>query len=254
MSTPPVEAGLWDRLRAHSPARIGLGQVGGALPTREALDLQRCHAAARDAVHAPLDVALLVRQLDGLETLTVDSAATDRADYLRRPDLGRRLAEGTPDPLQPGACEVAIVLGDGLSPQAVQDHAPPLVHALVGLLAPLRIAPIVIARQARVALGDDIAVRLGAGLVIVLIGERPGLSVADSLGAYLTFAPRIGRRDSERNCVSNIRPGGMPIDEAARRIHWLCEAAQRLGATGTALKDEYRPALTAESRARLHRS
>ena len=228
---------VWTRLRAATPARIGLGHVGGALPTAAMLDLERCHALARDAVHRPLDVGRALADLAPRAPIIVESRAVGREAYLRRPDLGRRLSERSAALIAPAGADIAIVLADGLSPLAAQTQGPPLVARLEALLSDLRLAPLVVAVQARVALGDEIGERLGAGFVIVLIGERPGLTAYDSLGAYLTFAPHGGRRDSERNCVSNVRAGGLSTEEAAGRIAWLYRAAVRLKATGTTLKD-----------------
>lgn len=232
----------WTALRAHTMARIALGRAGASLPTAEWLQLAEAHALARDAVHTPLDVPWLEADLrrHGFEPQVVASAAPDRASYLRRPDLGRRLSPACAGSLEPAAGGIAVVLADGLSARATQRHAVPLLRALRTLLqaAGEPIAAVVVATQARVALGDEIGERLGARAVLVLIGERPGLSSPDSLGAYLTWAPRTGRSDAERNCVSNIRPEGQPPAQAAARLAWLLAAARRLGATGVALKDE----------------
>jgi ethanolamine ammonia-lyase small subunit len=241
--------GLLGPLRRLTPARIGLGRAGPALPTREVLAFGLAHARARDAVHAALDVPRLLADLAGAGVSTaptvVASAAADRATYLVRPDLGRRLAPGAA--ARPtGAAEVAVVIADGLSALAVQRHAAPLVAALRAR-APGRwgSAAVVIATQARVALGDEIGASLGARLVAVLVGERPGLGSPDSLGIYLTFAPRPGRSDAERNCVSNVRPAGLSYEEAARRVDWLAAAALERALTGVALKDESDRELTA---------
>jgi ethanolamine ammonia-lyase small subunit len=200
---------------------------------------------ARDAVHEPLAAGLLASQLQdqAFEPVAmVQSAAPDRDTYLRRPDLGRRLAPGSAASLEPLTAPGAlvVVIGDGLSARAAQAHALPLLVELRPRLeaAGMAIGPVVIARQARVALGDEVGTLLGAGVVLVLIGERPGLSSPDSLGAYLTWAPRVGCVDSQRNCVSNIRPQGLPPAAAAHRIAWLLAAARRLGASGVALKDD----------------
>lgn len=226
-------------LRALTPARIGLGRAGSGLPTGELLAFGLAHARARDAVHAALDVEGMVSDLGSmnLPVQVVKSEAPDRATYLRRPDLGRRLSNELPLKKTPGQIALAII--DGLSALAVERHAAPLIRALVAL-APQRWAgvPAAIALQGRVALGDAIGERFGAQLVVVLIGERPGLSSPDSLGAYLTFAPRVGRTDAERNCVSNIRPAGLGYEAAARRIDWLAAAALARGLTGVGLKDE----------------
>lgn len=227
-------------LRRHTTARVALGRSGAALPTAAHLDLQEAHARARDAVHSALDADALEADLAplGLPVHRVASAAPDRRTYLLRPDLGRRPAEGTTLPRAEGT--VAVVLADGLCAVGVQRWSVPLLAALLPRLraAELVPGPVVIARQARVAIGDAVGEVLGAAATVVLIGERPGLSAQDSLGAYLTWAPRVGALDSGRNCVSNIRAAGLPPTEAAAKIAWLLTAAHVLGATGTALKDE----------------
>lgn len=227
----------WARLRTATRARIGLGGIGDAPPLRAVLDFQMAHALARDAVHAPLDLDALEAALQPHPVLRAASLAPDRATYLRRPDLGRRLH--AMDDTAPGPCDIAFVLADGLSATAVQRHAAPVLHACLARLRGWRIAPAVIATQARVALGDEIGERLGARLVAVLIGERPGLSVPDSLGIYLTHAPRPGRRDSERNCISNIHTsGGLTPELAAAKLAWLMREALLRKLTGTGLKDD----------------
>lgn len=240
METPPDP---WSRLAALTPARIALGRTGVSLPTREVLAFALAHARARDAVTIPLDRQAAAEAVEalGLRTLSVESAAPDRATYLRRPDLGRRLSAESRARLETaarGPCDVAVVVADGLSSTAVQAHAAPLLAALTPRLNGLRLAPIVMASQARVALGDEVGEVLRARLMILLVGERPGLSSPDSLGAYLTFAPSVGRTDAERNCVSNIRPQGLAYETAAFRIAWLAREALRLGLTGIALKDD----------------
>jgi ethanolamine ammonia-lyase small subunit len=239
VSRPPVRTDVWARLRRVTAARIGLGRSGDGLPTSAMLDLQYAHALARDAVHTPLAVEAIVAALAGVQTIVVESLAGDA--YLTRPDLGRRLAPAEGDRLAADGCDLAIVLGDGLSAGAVAESGPPLVRALLARLTGWTPAPIVIARQARVALGDEIGARLGARIVIMLIGERPGLSAPASLGAYITWNPAVGRLDAERNCVSNIHPGGLSTDEAAGRITWLVNAARGLRLTGVGLKDGYLP-------------
>jgi ethanolamine ammonia-lyase small subunit len=234
----------WAVLRRATRARIGLGRAGDGLPTRALLDFQEAHAAARDAVHAPFDaegVAAAVTAQTGLPVLHLASRAADRAAYLQRPDLGR-----LPDPADlarlpsGGSYDAAFVIADGLSAAAVHAHAVALLReTLARLPKAWRIAPVAAARQARVALGDSIGERLGAAMVAVLIGERPGLSAADSLGVYLTFAPRPGRVDSERNCISNIRPpDGLDYGAAAAQLAALMTAARTLGKTGVELKIE----------------
>ena len=242
------------RLRNSTPARIGLGRCGHGLPTAALLEFQLAHARARDAVHEHFDAETVAAALDEHETVIVHSRAPNRQTYLQRPDLGRQLLESditrlTIDsanvatdearhPTDTAPYEVAFVVADGLSAPAVHVHAVPLLKALFPKLPDWHIAPIVIACQARVALGDEIGALLGANLVAVLIGERPGLSAPDSLGTYLTWHPRQGRQDSERNCISNIRPPtGLTYDQAASRIAWLLSAARRQKLTGVGLKD-----------------
>lgn len=254
MTKPPVTLDPWGALRAHTPARIALGRAGASLPTGEVLRFGHAHALARDAVHLALDVQALAQafEMDGFETQQVASAAPDRATYLLRPDLGRRLDERSMAVLQAldaPACDLLLVTADGLSSLAVQRHALPLAHE-IRAQAPegWRIGPVVIATQARVALGDDIGSVLRPQLVAMLIGERPGLSSPDSLGIYLTWAPQRGRTDAQRNCISNVRPEGLGYAAAARKLWWLCTEARRLQATGVALKDmSDAPPLTAAS-------
>lgn len=232
----------WEDLRRFTAARLALGRAGASLPTTELLKLGAAQAEARDAVHTALDLPPLVDAIEamGLETRQVRSAAPDRASYLLRPDLGRRLAdEARAAPSATDPVDLLIVVADGLSATAVQRHAAGLVEQLIASPpAGWTIGPVVIATQARVALGDEIGEAMAAKFVAVLIGERPGLSSPDSLGIYLTADPRRGRRDSERNCISNVRPEGLKLPDAARRLWWLLEAARRMGATGVALKDE----------------
>lgn len=243
----PADAGFWNELRRFTPARIGLGRSGVALPTHEILAFGWAHARARDAVHTPLDAAALEAGLRaaGFQVHHVRSAAPDRATYLRRPDLGRQLDPGHAAALQAlAAPDLALVVGDGLSSLAVQRHAVPLLVALRERLGGrFSASPVVVAQQARVALGDDIGGHLRARLSVVLIGERPGLSSPDSLGIYLTHAPRRGRHDAERNCISNVRPEGLPIPAAAHKLAWHVEQALQRGLTGVGLKDESDAAL-----------
>jgi len=241
---PPVAEGIirdpFARLRAATPARIGLGQVGDGLPTAAVLEFQLAHARARDAVHAAADFTGLAAALAPTGTIAVASRAPDRQTYLRRPDLGRRLDPADAHRLPPGPVDIAFVVADGLSARAIDTQAAAVLReAIARLPQSLTVAPIVLARQARVALGDDIGEALGARCVAVLIGERPGLSVADSLGIYLTYDPRRGRRDSERNCISNIHAnGGLSAAEAAGKLVWLMSEALRLQLTGIGLKDD----------------
>ncbi|CAH2601643.1 Ethanolamine ammonia-lyase light chain [Rhodovastum atsumiense] len=231
---------LWRDLRRFTPARVALGRVGNGLPTAAHLEFQAAHAAARDAVHAELDIPRLQAELveAGLTAGVVRSACPDRQTYLLRPDLGRRLQD--PDGLAAAPGSIAILICDGLSATAVQRHAVKVLAALAGRLD--RMGPIVLAAQGRVALGDDVGAAVGAEAVVVLIGERPGLTSPDSLGAYLTWAPRRGRSDAERNCISNIRPDGLPPAAAAEKLLWLIGRMRELRLSGVGLKDE-QPAL-----------
>lgn len=253
---PTTAPDPWVALRRHTPARLALGRSGVSLPTDEVLRFAAAHAQARDAVHVPLDVPALVAELqaDGWQPLVAISRAPDRDGFLRRPDWGRRLAAASVDLLQAQAPthgagpELALVLGDGLSAIALQRHARSVLQALRAALAAgpgpaLRWAPPVIATQARVALADEVGQILGAGLVLMLLGERPGLSSPDSLGAYLTNAPRVGCHDAQRNCVSNIRPAGLPPAQAAARLAWLVREALRRRLSGVGLKDDSARAL-----------
>jgi ethanolamine ammonia-lyase small subunit len=242
--TPAPSSRSLADLRDLTPARVGLGRAGASLPTEALLSFTLDHARARDAVHAAFDAPAIVAGLHGLglEAVEVSSRARERTDYLRRPDLGRTLDEASRDLLagQGGGCRLAIVVGDGLSPAAVNAHAVPLIRSLKPRLAidGVEIGRAVVASGARVALGDEIGAILGARMIVMLIGERPGLSASDSLGAYLTFAPKIGRTDAERNCVSNIHGAGLGHDEAAFRIAWLIREGLARGVTGVGLKDE----------------
>ncbi|TVS86659.1 ethanolamine ammonia-lyase subunit EutC [Mycobacterium helveticum] len=239
----------WAPLRAATRARIGLGRAGNSLPTRRVLEFRAAHAAARDAVHDPLDVDGLVRQLHGIavnwgvgEPLRVRSRAASRDEYLRRPDLGR--SPGDLSGLPNTKADLGFVLADGLSPRALTAHAAGVIEALLREFGGrYRIAPPVVATQARVALGDHIGQALGVATVLVLIGERPGLSVADSLGIYLTHRPAPGRTDADRNCISNVHPpDGRDYASAAAIAAALVAGARELGHSGVALKDTTRAA------------
>jgi len=239
-TTPTVTTDDWPELRAHTPARLALGRAGAALPTRAVLAFGLAHAQARDAVHAALDAPALAAALRAegwAEPVIVNSRAATRSAYLARPDWGRRLAADSVLP-SVGPVDLVLVLSDGLSAIAVQRHAVPLLAALRPPLEGLALAPPVIALQARVALADEIGERLGAKLALSLIGERPGLSSPDSLGAYLTFAPRVGLTDAARACVSNIRPEGLGYAAAARELAGLIRTAlatQRTGVVAASL-------------------
>lgn len=238
-----VTSNPWSALRRFTPARIALGRVGSSLPTDEVLRFGLAHARARAAVHRALDVEALRAAIEheGWESLCVKSAAPDRATFLLRPDLGRRLDSQSGEALRVahgGPCDILFVIADGLSAAAVQQHAVPLIAAARALLPDSNIGSVVVAEQGRVALGDAIGALMAARFVAMLIGERPGLSSPDSMGIYLTREPRIGRPDAERNCISNVRPDGLAPALAARKLAWLIAAADRIGATGVALKDQ----------------
>jgi ethanolamine ammonia-lyase small subunit len=235
---------LWADLRRLTAARIGLRRSGASLATAPLLEFQLAHARARDAVHESLDVARLSADLAPLAVpvIEVASAAQDRQHYLLRPDFGRRLDPGCAATLnaQAGPYDLVFVVADGLSARAVQAHAAPvLAAARPALLAESwRIAPLVVVRQGRVAIGDAVAGALGAGCAAVLIGERPGLSAPDSMGAYLTWRPSPQTTDADRNCISNIRPAGIGYDDAAFKLVHLLRAMRSRGVSGVQLKDD----------------
>lgn len=255
MAQPPIAApgtvvaDDWGDLRRHTAARIALGHCGAGLPTAAHLAFQAAHAQARDAVHDPLDIETLTKAMaaQGWDWVQVASQAPDRPAYLTRPDLGRLLSPASVDALsQPApAADIAIIVGDGLSGRAVMENAVATLAALLPLLKAKghHAGPVVIATQARVALADHVGELLQAEASIVLIGERPGLSAADSLGLYLTWNPRRGRVDAERNCISNVRAGGLPPEEAARQADALIAAMFRHKTAGVALGRIERPRL-----------
>lgn len=235
----------WGFLREFTTARIALGRAGGSLPTRRHLEFQLAHARARDAVHSELDMAALEREIAalGVETIRLHSAAPDRATYLQRPDLGRRLDEDSRRLLEErgrDGAAVAFMVADGLSALAVQRHAPAMLKAILARLEPeeWRIAPVALVEQGRVAISDEIGALLGAEVAVILIGERPGLSSPDSLGIYLTYGPKIGNTDADRNCISNIRAAGLSYAKAAHRLAYLLTAARNRRLSGVELKDE----------------
>lgn len=243
--TPPTSTGdAWSTLRALTTARIGLARSGASLATAPLLDFRLAHARARDAVNQTADFSALVAAVTGfdLPVLIVDSAASDRPTYLARPDLGRQLAKAGRVTLAPhaAAADLVIVVADGLSAQAVERHAAPLLQTLLPIVkaAQWNLAPLVLVRQGRVAIGDEVAAALGARAVVVLIGERPGLSAPDSLGAYVTWHPTPATTDADRNCISNIRPEGVRYPAAASRLAYLLREMRRRGLSGVGLKDE----------------
>jgi ethanolamine ammonia-lyase small subunit len=221
------------RLGDYTAARVQLGRVGHSLPTAKLLEFQLAHARARDAVHLPLDSALLGSELNR-ECLVLKSAAGDRATFLRRPDLGRRLSA----PLIPEkrGFDAVMVVADGLSALAVHRHAAPVLSRVFERLH-WNFAPVVIVEQGRVAIGDEIGAAFDAEFAVVLIGERPGLSSPDSMGVYLTWAPKPGRTEAERNCLSNIRPEGLPYDVAAHKLIYLMTEGRQRKLTGIGLKE-----------------
>ena len=246
-ASPLPEGGAdpWTHLRRYTRARIALGRRGASLPPAALLDFGLAHAQARDAVHTALDLNALdaAAQAAGLPpSLRVHRAAPDRATYLRRPDLGRQLDAPSRVLLEEAkalSCDVVFVIADGLSARAAQTHAVPLIAQTLLRLPPRwRVGPLVLARQARVALGDDIGALLRAGQVVMCLGERPGLTAPDSLGLYLTHGPRPGLTDAQRNCISNVRPDGLPYAQAAHKLAWLLAGARRLGMSGVGLKDD----------------
>jgi ethanolamine ammonia-lyase small subunit len=234
----------WEDLKQFTRARIALGRVGSSLPTKEILDFGMSHAMARDAVHLALDVDALEKQVKslGFDVLKLHSRAPDRASYLLRPDWGRRLCDESAEiikALPQEKIDVSIVIGDGLSSLAVQKHAAPILQAIQQAMpSDWRLGTLVITNQARVALADEVGELMNARMVILLIGERPGLSSPDSLGLYLTYQPRVGCSDADRNCISNVRPEGLSYEVAAKKLIWLARESMRLKVSGVALKDE----------------
>jgi ethanolamine ammonia-lyase small subunit len=247
----------WRKLKEFTSARIALGRSGNSIPTHEFLSFQLDHARAMDAVHCALDTRVLVEQLRDLpkfesvlqqEPLIVESKVRDRLMYLQRPDLGRQLDDLAWDKLKDIAnsieedIDLAIVIADGLSSTAIQNHAIPVMHRLLSLLNqdiehPKKVAPICIVKQGRVAVADDVSECLSAKMVLILIGERPGLTSPDSMGMYLTWAARRGSKDSQRNCISNIRPEGLGYDEACQKAFYLINEAFKMKLSGIHLKD-----------------
>jgi ethanolamine ammonia-lyase small subunit len=249
----PVTPTPWEGLKRFTDARIALGRAGHSQTTAAHLAFQLAHAQARDAVHLPLDAATLCPELQalGLDVLALHSAAPDRAAYLQRPDWGRRLDATSRERLlcwrqaQPWAepVDLAFVVADGLSALGVMQNAVPLLtHLLERLRADAgqrwTFAPLALVEQCRVAVGDEVGQLLNARCVVVLIGERPGLSSPDSLGIYFSWAPRVGLTDAQRNCISNVRPAGLSSERAALRLHALLSQARRLELSGVGLKDE----------------
>lgn len=249
----PVNAS-WSRLRQFTAARIGLGRAGAGIPTGETLEFKLAHAQARDAVHAALDFVKLSVELGAIHpwpVMILKSHAKDRSEYLRRPDFGRRLSEDSRQHLErqpPAEYDLAIVFADGLSALAIELNAVPFLKHFLPRIPEIRVAPIVLIEQGRVAIGDEIGSLLHARCVAVLIGERPGLSSPDSMGAYLTFDPKPGLTDERRNCISNIRTEGLPHEPASAKLAYLLRESLRRQISGVHLKDDMtleRPATSA---------
>ena len=239
VTLPAMSPAAREALRSYTPARIALERAGVSLATGPLLDFQLAHARARDAVNASMDVRMLCDELrrGGMTALALESQVPDRATYLRRPDLGRLLSKDSASLLSPGEYDVVFVIADGLSALAVERHALHLLRAVLPLIPGWRIAPVCVVEQGRVAIGDPIGEALHARLAVVMIGERPGLTSSDSLGLYITWEPRQGRKDAERNCISNIREEGLSYADAAQRLHYYLTESSRLQLTGVALKD-----------------
>lgn len=246
-SKPIVVTNPWSKLRQYTPARIALGRSGTSLPTGPHLEFQLAHARARNAVHHELNIAALEAALQarGHATLLLHSAAGNRPVYLQRPDKGRRLDEASREaltnaPRPSEGYDVAFVIGDGLSSFAIEENAAPFLDVMVPPLAAAgwRIAPLVLVKEARVAVGDEVGELLGAEMVVVLIGERPGLSSPDSMGIYMTLKPRVGLTDESRNCISNVRREGLSYEGAAHKLLYLMTEARKRGLSGVQLKDE----------------
>jgi ethanolamine ammonia-lyase small subunit len=239
----------WRRLRAFTSARIALGRAGSSLPTRAHLDFQLAHARARDAVRMPLDVDALEARLQqtGVKTIRLDTLAADRGDYLQNPDRGRQLTPRSEallrESLSGSTADIALVVADGLSAIAIEQHAVPFLRAFMPMMAGRRYtgSPVALVRQGRVAVADAVAEAMGCRMAAILIGERPGLSSPDSMGIYFTFNPHAGCTDAMRNCISNIHSRGLSSDQAAGRLIYLVTEADRLGLSGVELKDESSP-------------
>ncbi|WP_455928434.1 ethanolamine ammonia-lyase subunit EutC [Pseudomonas fluorescens] len=252
MKEPPVQLDLpdnpWLELRRLTPARIALGRTGTSIPTNAQLDFQFAHAQARDAVHLPFDHAGLSSQMAerGRDSLLLHSAAVDRHIYLQRPDLGRRLSDESAQSLRdyatanPGGVDLAVVVADGLSALAVHKHTLPFLTRMEEQTQAegWSLSPVILVEQGRVAVADEVGQLLGAKMVVILIGERPGLSSPDSLGLYFTYNPKVGLTDAYRNCISNVRLEGLSYGMAAHRLLYLMKEACRRQLSGVNLKDE----------------
>lgn len=254
------EANAWERLKQFTDARIALGRVGGSLPTQPALAFQLAHAQAKDAVLKALDIEDMQSKITAFahDVLQVESCAQDKDIYLKRPDFGRELSEASRQLLKdyqrkhPNTYDVVIVAGDGLSARAIEDNAPYFMQEFYASCEQeqWRVAPIVLATGSRVALGDEIAEILQADMLVMLIGERPGLSSPDSMGIYYTWKAHRGCHDAMRNCISNVRPAGLSTHIAIQRLLGLMKKSKLLGLSGVQLKDEHEMALDTQDVAR----
>lgn len=241
---PTVIGDPWEKLRRYTPARIALGRAGGSVPTRELLAFQLAHARARDAVHEVFDAEAICGELGalGLRAVKLATCASDRVEYLKDPDRGRRLSDESRAALTEAArgekADVAIIVADGLSALAVKAQAMGVIKALMPRMVRhgWTVGPVGVVTFARVAVEDEIGELLGAQVAVILIGERPGLGTADSLGAYLVYGPRRGRSDAERNCISNIRAGGLSHAQAAEGIEGMVGEMMRKRVSGVGLR------------------
>lgn len=244
MSDELGKRNLWDKLKEFTSARIAIGRTGNSIPVKNSLEFKLAHAHARDAVYSKLDSEKLQHDLEvhKLPVIHLKSQAVYREQYLQRPDLGRRIDEEAYNLLKPhkGNYDIAIIIADGLSATAINQNTVPLLEILIPAftMAKFSIAPLCLIEQGRVAIGDDVGAVLNAKLSLILIGERPGLSAADSMGAYITYSPKPGLTDESRNCVSNIRPQGLTAHLAAEKIFYLVQQAIRRQLTGVQLKDD----------------
>jgi ethanolamine ammonia-lyase small subunit len=233
------ESDDWQNLTRFTPARLALGRAGNGLPTKRVLEFQLAHARARDAVHMPFDASAIATALAPFPTVQLQTQAHSRIDYLTNPNLGRMLDSASRTKLMHGEYDAALVIADGLSSTAIARHGVALAKIILKTTPNTRWAPNAIVTNGRVAVGDDIAASLGAQIVVVMIGERPGLTATDGIGLYLTYRPKPGiTKDADRNCISNVRPEGLPLAEAAHRLRWLMDQAQRLRLSGVALKED----------------
>ena len=229
----------WQALTRFTPARLALGRAGNGLPTERVLEFQLAHARARDAVHSQLDLDALAASLAPSPVTRLRTQAQTRLDYLTNPTLGRTLDDASRATLTRGAYDAALIIADGLSATAIARHGATLAKIILDATPDIRWAPITAITHGRVAVGDDVAEALGADMAIMLIGERPGLTATDGIGIYLTYAPKPGiTKDADRNCISNVRPEGLPLAEAAHRLRWLMQQSRQLRLSGVALKED----------------